>query len=189
MQTVAEIVAPAALETKAYGPVRAETEEVLQFARTAALAFGGLDVVVNLVPLSAGDVDPAATTADIEQLVATRLALPVLLSKVAANRMSLVWTEGLILNVATLTAPVEGARQAIAAVIKAALTAVTRADAEEWAARGIRFNAIAPQTVHTPAEPSLAGEPDVAALALYLASGRGKALSGCVFEAQVGAGG
>jgi hypothetical protein len=35
-----------------------------------------------------------------------------------------------------------------------------------------------------PPKPSLAGEPEVAALALYLASGRGKALSGLVFEAE-----
>ena len=33
--------------------------------------------------------------------------------------------------------------------------------------------------------PDLRGEPDVAALALYLASARGKRLSGCVFEARI----
>ena len=77
-----------------------------------------------------------------------------------------------------LAPPVDGPAQAFASVVKAAMTAMTRAQAEEWADKAIRFNAIAPQTLQIPPQPSLAGEPEVAALALYLASGRGKALSG-----------
>lgn len=187
MQTVAEIVAPAALDIKVYGPVGPATDDAVQFARTAAQAYGGLDVVVNLVSLAPGELEPSATTADIENLVAARLALPFLLTKIVANRMSIVWTDGLILNIAALATPSDGAKQAFAAVTKAALTAMTRAQAEEWAQRGIRCNAITPQTAQVPAEPSLNGEPDMAALALYLASGRGKALSGCVFEAETAA--
>jgi 3-oxoacyl-[acyl-carrier protein] reductase len=98
--------------------------------------------------------------------------------------MALSYIEGLILNVAILTPPMKGPAQAFACVAKAALAAMTRIQAEEWAGKAIRFNAIAPHTADTPAEPSLAGEPEVAALALYLASGRGKALSGHVFEAE-----
>ena len=64
---------------------------------------------------------------------------------------------------------------------------MTRNDAREWASEAIRFNAIAPQ-VAAPSEPGLAGETDMAALALYLTSGRGKALSGHVFEADAGRG-
>jgi NAD(P)-dependent dehydrogenase (short-subunit alcohol dehydrogenase family) len=182
MQAVAELVAPAALETKVYGPVAAATEDVVAFARTAAQAYGGLDAVINLVALEPGKLSPAATTGDIEQLVATRLALPFLMSKVAANRMGLVWNEGLILNVATLSQKAGPIGRAFAAVTKSALNAMTRAQAQEWGSRGIRFNAIAPQVAQEPTEPALNGEPDVASLALYLVSGRGKALSGCVFE-------
>jgi 3-oxoacyl-[acyl-carrier protein] reductase len=93
-------------------------------------------------------------------------------------------TEGLILNIATLAGPPQGPALAFAGVAKTALAAMTRTQAEEWAAKAIRFNAIAPPTAQVPAEPRLAGEPEVAALALYLASGRGKALSGLVFEAE-----
>jgi 3-oxoacyl-[acyl-carrier protein] reductase len=181
---IAEIAAPHALDIKAFGPVAAEAEAVAQFTRSVAQAFGGLDVVVNLVPLAVPRLDPCVTTADIERIVAQRLLLPCLLSKIAANRMALVMTEGLILNVAMLAPPVPGPAQAFAAVVKAAMAAMTRAQAEEWAGKAIRFNAIAPQTVQVPPKPSLAGEPEVAALALYLASGRGKALSGHVFEAE-----
>jgi len=184
MQTVAEIVAPAALDTRVYGPVGTDIEHVADFARTAVQAFGGLDAVVNLVPLEMRGLDPAATMADVERRIAAQLTLPFVMSKIAANRMSLVWSEGLVLNVATLASPPAGAARAFATVAKAGLTAMTRAQAEEWASRGIRFNAIAPQTAQAPA-PDLRGEPDVASLALYLASARGKGLSGCVFEAAV----
>ena len=184
-EAIAEIAAPMALDIKAFGPVAAEAEAVAQFTRGVMMAFGGLDVVVNLVPLTVPQLAPTATTADIERMVVERLMLPCLLSRIAANRMALVLTEGLIVNVAMLVPPrVEGPAQAFASVVKAAMTAMTRAQAEEWAGKAIRFNAIAPQTVQVPPKPSLAGEPEVAALALYLASGRGKALSGLVFEAE-----
>jgi NAD(P)-dependent dehydrogenase (short-subunit alcohol dehydrogenase family) len=184
-EAIAEIAAPMALDIKAFGPVAAEAEAVAQFTRSVMMAFGGLDVVVNLVPLTVPRLAPTATTADIERFVVERLMLPCLLSRIAANRMALVLTEGLIVNVAMLVPPrAEGRAQAFASVVKAAMTAMTRAQAEEWAGKAIRFNAIAPQTVQVPPKPSLAGEPEVAALALYLASGRGKALSGLVFEAE-----
>lgn len=183
---IAEIAAPHALDIKAFGPVAADAEAVAQFTRSVMRAFGGVDVVVNLVPLAAPRLEPSATTADIERMVSQRLLVPCLLSRIAANRMALVMTDGLILNVAMLAPPVAGPAQAFASVVKAAMTAMTRAQAEEWAGKAIRFNAIAPQTAQMPAKASLAGEAHVAALALYLASGRGKALSGHVFEAEPG---
>ena len=183
MQAVAEVVAPAALDVEVYGPVGGDVDGIAQFSRTVAQSFGRLDVVINLVPLDAHRLDPAADAATVERMVAERLLLPFLLSKVAANRMSLCYADGLILNIAMLTAARQGAERAFAAVAKGALTAMTRSQAEEWAPRGIRFNAIAPQTI-TPAAPGLCGEADIAALALYLASGRGKALTGHIFEAE-----
>jgi len=183
MQGVAEMVAPDALDVEVYGPVGSDSDGIVQFSRTVAQSFGRLDVVINLVPLDADRLDPAADAATVERLVAERLMLPFLLSKIAANRMSICYADGLVLNIATLAARRTGAAQAFATVAKSALSAMTRAQAEEWAPRAIRFNAIAPQTL-MPASPGLYGEPDMAALALYLASGRGKELSGHVFEAE-----
>lgn len=183
MQTVAELAAPSALEIKVYGAIGATPDDVVAFARTATQAFGGLDAVINLVALTPAVVDAASGMEDIERLVAARLTLPYLLSKIAANRMSMMMTEGVVLNVATLPGAASRAKAAFAAVTKAALTGITRAQAEEWAGRGIRFNAIAPQTLAGAADAGLSGETDVAQMALYLASGRGKKLSGCVFEA------
>jgi NAD(P)-dependent dehydrogenase (short-subunit alcohol dehydrogenase family) len=185
METVAELVAPDALEAKAYGPVGGGADDAVEFARTAMAAFGGLDVVINLVPLDAGGIGRLTDLAEIERVIARRMVLPFILSKIAANRMSVTWTEGLILNIATLKGPARGAAQAFASIARTGLVSMTRAQAEEWAPRAIRFNAIAPQTSLVPVEPGLCGEPDIAAMALYLASGRGKTLSGCVFDAEM----
>jgi 3-oxoacyl-[acyl-carrier protein] reductase len=155
----------------------------VRFAKSAVQAFGGLDAVINLVSLETAGLDPAATVEDIDALIAARLELPLQIARIAANRMGVTWTRGLILNVATLTGRPGGARQAFATLAKSTLVDLTRAQAEEWAGRGIRFNAIAPDTALGGPGPGLSGEADVASLALYLASDRGKALSGCVFEA------
>lgn len=182
MQAVAEIVAPDALETRVYGPV-GRGQAAVRFAKSAVQAFGGLDAVINLVPLETTHLDPAATVEDIDALIAAQLELPLTIARIAANRMGVTWTQGLILNVATLTGRPGGTRQAFAMLAKSCLADLTRAQAEEWAGRGVRFNAIAPQTALGEPGPRLSGEADVASLALYLASDRGRALSGCVFEA------
>jgi NAD(P)-dependent dehydrogenase (short-subunit alcohol dehydrogenase family) len=183
-QAVAEIVAPAALEIEVFGPVGSELNDAVVFGRAAAQTFGGLDAVINFTPLCPRHLDARATVSELEERVAALLLLPCVLSKIAANRMALTLTEGLILNIAMMPARADPVARMFAVVAKAALSAMTRAQAEEWAAKAIRFNAIAPQTALEPAEPGLSGEPDIAALALYLASGRGAALCGHVFESR-----
>ena len=186
MEALAEIVAPHALETKMYGQIGHDTEEVAKFARTAIKALGGLDAVINLVPLDACDLlNSAVTPHDVERLVAARLTPAFLISKIIANRMNVLMTEGLVLNVATLGKQSTRRERAFAAVARTSLAVMTRAQSEEWAARGIRFNAVAPPSGMGPDSQNLFGETDIAAVALYLASGRGGALSGHVLEAAV----
>lgn len=184
MDVVAELAARGALDVASFGPIDAKTDSAVAFARQAVQTFGGLDAVINLVPLTAPTIDAASDVADIERLVCARLSLPLELSKIAANRMSMMMTEGLVLNIATVPTKGPRGKWAFAAVMKAALSTMTRGQAEEWSARGIRFNAIAPQTSPTPLDPGLNGEANVASLALYLASSNGRQLSGHVFEAE-----
>jgi NAD(P)-dependent dehydrogenase (short-subunit alcohol dehydrogenase family) len=186
MQAVAEMIAVAAADVKLYAGSSASAEDAVRMARNAMTAFGGVDAVVNLVPLAAGAATAAATHEEIEAAVAQRLTMACLAGKIAANRMRLTMIDGLVLNVAMLPARPSTADRAFASVAKAALTGMTRGLAEEWTPHSVRFNAIAPQCAGGAGEPALSGEIDVAALALFLASGRGRMLSGHVFEAAAG---
>ena len=184
METVAEIVAPDALEAKGMDhrqrsrrrrAVRQDGDEGLWRPRRGDQPGAARN--------AGGQSDCHSGRRGAAGCYATDF--PFLISKIAANRMSMVWNEGLILNVATLGRKARGPAQAFAAVAKAGLTAMTRAQAEEWAGRAVRFNAIAPELGLVPGGQGLSGEPDIAAMALYLASGRGRELSGHVFEAAV----
>lgn len=181
-QAIAEVAAPSALEIRAFGPIERTSEAAAKFAHTAVKAFGGLDVAINLVPLRmARAPSAAASTCDVERLLAEQLLATTLITRIAANRMGLLWRDGLVLNIAALAARLQGRALAFAALIKAAMMHMTRTQAEAWAGQAIRCNAIAPPTAW-PGE--RVGEPEVAALALYLASDRGRELSGHVFEAE-----
>jgi 3-oxoacyl-[acyl-carrier protein] reductase len=180
---LAALLAETASEIKLYTDACTNSDDARRFAQTAAQAFGGLDVVVNLIPITAADLDNRASLADVEDLVAGKLVLPLLVARIAANRMRLTLTEGLVLNVMTMPAPRTGAEAALAGVARTALATITRGEAESWAPHGIRVNAIGPRATTPEAGACLATEPDIAALALYLASKRGRTLTGHIFDA------
>jgi NAD(P)-dependent dehydrogenase (short-subunit alcohol dehydrogenase family) len=181
-QAMLEMAAPLAAELAVSNNVAQDADAQMHFARGAFAAFGGFDAVVNLVSL-APQADMPASQAAIERRIGDLMAGPCLISRVAANRMRLTRTEGLILNVACLTRAADPRLGTFAALAKATLAAMTRREAEDWTGEGIRINAIAP-SVALGALPRLSGEADAAALAVYLASGRGTALAGQVFEAE-----
>ena len=99
--------------------------------------------------------------------------------------MRVVLTEGMILNVLTMPAPENGREAAVAGLARTALAAMTRGEAQAWADQAVRINAIGPRTATSQGTGAcLTNEPDIAALALYLASRRGKTLSGHVFDSE-----
>lgn len=180
-----ELVAQTATELKVFTERVMDGEAAVRVARAAAQAYGGLDAVINLASLAPEDVRADATPADVDRLVLGRLTAPCLFTRIAANRMQLTMNEGLILNIATLSARPSPAARALAAYTKTALAAMTRAEAQRWAPQGIRVNAVAPAVAGgAPGEPALATDKDLTALALFLTSGRGRALSGHVFDAR-----
>ncbi len=185
MQALAEMLAPTAVDLAVYGGVQTTTDAVVQFARTAVTKFGGIDAVINIIPLTGTRSTPMQSADDVERQVAERLLLPALVSRIVANRMRLTLTEGLVLNIATLPGRPTGAERAFGMFAKTALATMTRKEAAEWGREGIRFNAVAPQCGGVSSEPGLAGEADIAALAMYLVSGRGKALTGHLFDVEL----
>jgi NAD(P)-dependent dehydrogenase (short-subunit alcohol dehydrogenase family) len=180
---LAALLAETASEINLYSEACANTDAAVRFAQTAAQAFGCLDAVINLIPISQAELKAQASYEDVEDLISHKLAVPVLVSRIVANRMRLMLTEGLVLNVMSMPAPQNAAEAALAGVARSALAAVTKGEATKWAPHGIRVNAIGPRATTAEEGACLASEPDIAALALYLASKRGRSLSGHIFDA------
>ena len=188
---LAAVLAQSASEMKLFTDPFASSDEAMKFTQNAAQGFSGLDVVVNLVRIEREDLAGRASLEDIEDLVTAKLSPAMAITQVAANRMRLTWTKGLVLNVVSMAEPKTAAETAFAGILHASLAAITRAEATKWADQEIRINAVGPKGVpgDKPGGACLTSEPDIAALALYLASKKGRQLSGHVFDAEGVAGG
>jgi NAD(P)-dependent dehydrogenase (short-subunit alcohol dehydrogenase family) len=183
LDAVTTMLAEAASEVKLFTDACRDSDAAIRFAKTAAQAFGGIDVVVNLIPIATDEFSDCAAYSDVEDLVAEKLMLPVHVTRIIANRMRLTLTEGLVLNVMTMPVPTTPAEAVLAGIARTALAAVTRGEAAKWAPEGIRVNAVGPSAVMADAGAKSATDLDVAALALHLASRAGRTLTGQVFDA------
>jgi 3-oxoacyl-[acyl-carrier protein] reductase len=187
-----DLVELVALLTQSADEIRLHTHDIstadaaAAFAQTSAQAYGGLDAAINLTSISHEEIASLDQDGDIESLVAAKLAPLAQLTRVIANRMSVVLSEGLVLNVLKMPNPRNGRDSAVAAYARTALAAMTTCEARDWAGKGIRINAVAPRVVEDTRNRGalLVNEPDVAALALYLTSRKGRSLSGHVFDAD-----
>lgn len=182
---ILEMLSLTAAELQVYSEPLADAETTVRFAQSAASAFGGLDAAINVLALDTRRVPRTASAEEIERAVADQLYHACLVTRVAANRMRLTWSEGVILNVMTCTQPHDEPDAQIVALARTMLAGMTRSEARQWADQAIRINAVAPSGEAHSAGQCLASEPDIAALALFLASGRGQGLSGLVFNSSV----
>jgi 3-oxoacyl-[acyl-carrier protein] reductase len=189
LEVLLEIIAERAAEVSLVGEPVQDTVSAMTFAQGAAMAYGGLEAVVNLARLDARHLTADASDAEIEACVVDALRAPVHITQVVANRMRLTWTEGLILNIVTQAAPLTPVAAVAGQMARAGLANMTRREAQGWASEAVRINAIAPAE-DTGCRPGsmpvgLESEPQIASLALHLASRRGRALSGLVFDAAL----
>jgi 3-oxoacyl-[acyl-carrier protein] reductase len=165
-------------------------DSAIQLAQRAMKTFGGVDCVINIARLGREDMAGIAEYAEVEALVSAKLLAPTLISRVVANRMRMMMIEGSIFNVVTMPKPVNERERMLIEVLRAALAALTRSEAQEWSREGIRINAIAPKSAAGSCSSGapLVSEPDIAALALHLASKKGRQLSGYIFDTEAHAG-
>jgi len=183
---MAEVLAKSALDVRMFHDAVTDSDAAVRFAQAAVQAYGGLDAAVNLIAVDPAQHQGCVSVSDIEALVSRKLLPATLMTRVLANRMRLTLTEGMILNVVLMPEPRTVRERALADLFRATLAAATRGEAAQWAGEGIRINAIGPR----PADPSegagasVASEPDIAALALVLASKRGRGQAGHVFDAD-----
>ncbi|MBL8566114.1 MAG: SDR family oxidoreductase [Hyphomicrobiaceae bacterium] len=184
MAAVTALVAETASETRAYTQPLADGNEAVRFAQGPAQSFGGLDTAVNLITITPEEMRGRATLEEIEDFVSEKLLAATLMTRVIANRMQLTLTEGLIFNVVVMAPPANDAETALAGILRSTLATITRREAESWAGKAIRVNAVGPRGLLEPEGACLSSGPDIAALALYLASRKGRQLTGHVFDAH-----
>lgn len=182
MTALVVLLTETAADVTLYTDPIAESDAARRFAQAAAQVYGGLDIAINIVNLSAA---PILASDDPEAEVSQLLSPLLQVTEVVANRMRLLASEGLVLNVVTLPEPRSAAEQACATIVRATIAELTRGLADAWAANGIRINAVGPKVMDAVREPGavLVGEPDVAGLAVYLATKPAKGLSGYTFDA------
>jgi 3-oxoacyl-[acyl-carrier protein] reductase len=177
------LLSQSAREIKLFTNAMTGVEATIQFAQRAAQAYGGLDAVINLATITPQQIQRIKSDSDVDALVSGVITPLAHMTHVTANRMRVVFSEGMILNVLTMASPRNGREAAIASLARAALSAMTRSEAQAWADQAVRINAVAPRTLADGGQgATLNNEPDVAALAVYLASRRGKSLSGHIFD-------
>jgi 3-oxoacyl-[acyl-carrier protein] reductase len=188
-----ELIELVAVLTQSAREIRLHTQDISSpdaataFAQTSAQAYGGLDAAINMTFISRDEIQAVQRDGDLDRLVAAKLGPLAQLTRVIANRMSLVLCEGLVLNVLKMPHPRNGREAAVCGYFRTALAAMIMHEARAWQATGIRVNAVGPCTVddaETNIGSLLTNEPDVATLALYLASRKGRSLSGHVFDAD-----
>ena len=129
------------------------TEPVARVIEEVLTAFGRLDVLVN----NAGIIRRADATgvseSDWDAVVDTNLKTLFFLSQTAAHSMLKRGPEGQscgkIINIASLLSFQGGMRVPAYAAAKSGVAGLTKALANEWAARGLQVNAIAPGYIET----------------------------------------
>lgn len=187
MTALMSVLSQSASELRVYSDPITSNEHAIRFAQLAAEAYGGLDAVINFATIDRHLAASAKTEQDAEALVSKALSPLAHLTRVTANRMRVVFSEGVILNVLTMPPAGSARESAIAAFARTTLAAMTSVEARAWAGEAIRINGVGPK-VNGASGPltgaSLANDPDIAALTVYLASKRGRTLSGHVFDCE-----
>ncbi|HYD15942.1 MAG TPA: SDR family oxidoreductase [Hyphomicrobium sp.] len=184
MTELAAVLAETSSDIRLFNSPLANDQDAVRLVQDA-VQDGGVDAVVNLVTIDARAVLGLETYEDVEELVLNTLRLPLRLTEVAANRMRLVWVEGAILNVVRIADVPGGRAVMLADVLRAELADLTRGLAQKWADQGISINAIAPQSsIAAMGGQGSATDADLAAIALQLASRKGRNVSGHVLDAE-----
>lgn len=185
MAEVSALLSQTASNLQVFEQELADPDEAVRFVQgPAQKAFGGLEIAVNLVAMSFAELPENAGLQEFEDFIARKLVAATMAGRVAANRMRLTLTEGLVFNVLAAPNPTTPQEATIVDLVRATLATITRGEAQKWADQAIRINAVSPCT---PAQQQggvryLASEPDIAALSLFLASRKGSGLSGHVFD-------
>jgi len=138
------------------GPARAKflpgdvgAEATATTAIDIAERWGGVDILVNNAAIDWSSRILDTSEADVRHVLQNNFVGAFLMQREAGRKM-LERRRGSIVNVTSRNASVGVPTMALYAAAKGALLALTRAAAVEWAAEGVRVNAVAPGLTQTP---------------------------------------
>ncbi len=121
----------------------ADIERIPEIIQTALAGLGQIDILVNNAGIIRRNAAVDFTEADWDAVVDVNLKSVFFLTQ-AVGRLMLQAGRGKIINIASLLSFQGGIRVASYAASKSGLAGLTRLLANEWAARGVNVNAIAP---------------------------------------------
>lgn len=126
-------------------------DTAVRAVHTAVQEFGGIDVLVNNAGIFFAKAFTDFTEDDLTSLVSTNLLGFLHITQLAVEEM-LRRKSGSVVTITAALAdqPIAGVNGSVPMMTKGGLNAVTRSLAIEYAAKGIRFNAVAPGIVDTP---------------------------------------
>ena len=159
LDAVASTLRDAAIETHTFVADLLDDDAPEQVVAEARRRFGGLDVLVNNAAVNRRMpiLDMDRETWDL--ITDVNLRVPYFLSQAAARAMR-DGPGGAIVNISSLSSVYALEQISVYAPSKAALSNLTRVMALEWAADGIRANAIAPGFMDTPLAAPIWEHPD-----------------------------
>lgn len=193
------------IQVKVYQLDLTNEEAVINAFNQIENHFGHIDILINNAGISMNMPTSALSSKDWLKAMDINVNAVFYCSQQAAKQM-LRRKSGVILNMSSMYGVVAAPNRAAYCTSKAAVTMLTKALAIEWAADGLRINAIAPGYVHTdllqdlinkgrmdlellkartPAK-RLGTTEDIANLALFLASDQASFINGQVITADGG---
>jgi 2-deoxy-D-gluconate 3-dehydrogenase len=120
-----------------------------EIVQQAVEHFGGVDILVNNAGIIRRHDALEFTEADWDAVINVNLKTAFFLSQAAARQMLKLGRGGKIINIASMLSFQGGVRVVSYTASKSGLAGVTRILANEWAAKGINVNAIAPGYIAT----------------------------------------
>ncbi len=127
-----------------------EQASIEQAAADVMTTFGGLDVLVNNAGANVRRLAVEVTAQDWDAVMAVNIRGTFFLTQQVGRHLIAAGKGGCIVNIASTHALAGAAERSTYGISKAALVQMTRMLAVEWAAYGIRVNAVAPGRLETP---------------------------------------
>jgi 3-oxoacyl-[acyl-carrier protein] reductase len=121
-----------------------DQEAVDAFVRQVNSTFGAVDALINNAAMGQDELLIHTSKERVEQIIATNLTAPILLTRAVLKRMLLQPTKGTVVNVSSICGSRGYPGLTVYSATKGGLDAFTRSLAREVGEAGVRVNGIAP---------------------------------------------